>query len=98
MKKFISCRLVGVGLIALLAVGCSTSAVIKYTSKNGGTLTVLQPKDVKFDSVSFNPETGAVTISNYSSQANVEAIKAQGDIIGNAIGAAVGSAVKAAKP
>jgi len=91
------------GLLGALALttGClGTTAMLQV--KTDGTATFIQPKDVSFDSmeVGWDPasKTYRMKVKGYSSSANVSAIKAQGEVMGNIVGQAVAAGVKAVVP
>lgn len=72
--------LILVPIIALLTAGCAsvkdqTQSKLNFTS-GGKTISIVSPKDVSFDSVSVNPETGAVEVRGYKSMANAGAVAA----------------------
>jgi hypothetical protein len=84
--------LFGLVALALSQTGCRsiarlTSARIEIVSGTNR-LSVIQPKDTVFKKLEFNPATGAIEVSGYSSAANaaaVEAQRAQSEAIANAI-------------
>lgn len=66
--------------VLALLVGCAsvkdqTQSKVNFTSGNK-TVSIVSPKDVSFDSVSVNPETGAVEVRGYKSMANAGAVAA----------------------
>lgn len=67
-------------VLALVTAGCAsvkdqTQSKVNFTSGNK-TVSIVSPKDVSFDSITVNPETGLVEVRGYKSVANSAAVAA----------------------